>query len=286
MPHKLLLTCLLLGVQLTGAMPTRWRMPPESSWGNWSKRASGSGIPTSRSRATARSRLEIPTPGADEETWKLLANSSVPGNSEEVAIRFDPHSGQLRTRERLSRGREDQRIKSYDYGGSHVTRERRTPKAARETSPDEWSLASRLELAYPPAAGELAVISPYLLILLAERLQALGPGSEMEVLVHTDMNFYRAHLTAGNGIPVDVDYRVDGDQAARGTRETMAVALRVRPEGELAEEDDFSLLGLRGDIILLFERSSGLLLQVRGDAPRVGRTEIDLKAATLRAQPS
>ena len=50
-------------------------------------------------------------------------------------------------------------------------------------------------------------------------------------------------------------------------------------------KDDFSLLGLQGEIILLFDRNSGLPLQIRGEAPRIGSTEINLKSATLRAAP-
>ena len=51
---------------------------------------------------------------------------------------------------------------------------------------------------------------------------------------------------------------------------------------ELAEEDDFSVLGLYGDIIFLFDKESGLPLQIRGEAPRIGPTEINLKAVTTR----
>lgn len=281
MPHtiRLLLIALgLLGCQLAGAADTAdtpqlppWRVLEFEEKAFW---------------ATARSRLEIPPPEGDEQTWVFVANSSVPGNSEEVSIRFDPRSGQLLARERLSRGKEDQRIKSFDYGRVHITRERRIPDAGNRAQPDEWSLVSRRDLTYPASAGELVITSPYLLLLLAERLQARGPGVAMEVLVHTDLNFYRARLTTGNGVPVEVDYIVDGEQRTRGTRETTAVALRVRPEGELAEKDDFSLLGLHGEIILLFDRHSGLPLQVRGEAPRVGKAEIDLKSATMRSPPS
>ena len=38
------------------AMTTRWRMPPDSSWGYCLSRRSGSGMPTDRSSASAVSR--------------------------------------------------------------------------------------------------------------------------------------------------------------------------------------------------------------------------------------
>ena len=43
-----------LGRQLSAqAIITRWRMPPDSSWGYWSMRFSAPGMPTSRSSSTA-----------------------------------------------------------------------------------------------------------------------------------------------------------------------------------------------------------------------------------------
>ena len=43
------------------------------------------------------------------------------------------------------------------------------------------------------------------------------------------------------------------------------------------------LLGLDGEVILFFDPRTGLPLQIRGDAPRIGSTEINLKSVTMRA---
>jgi hypothetical protein len=137
-------------------------------------------------------------------------------------------------------------------------------------------------VSYPTAASDAVVTEPYLLVLLAQRLQAQGPDKSMEVIVHTDLNFFSVRLTSGNGIPVNVDYAVTGQGVVSGSRETSAVALQVAPKGALAEDPDFSLLGLQGEIILFFDRSSGLPLQIRGVAPRIGPTAINLKSVTLR----
>ena len=50
----------------------------------------------------------------------------------------------------------------------------------------------------------------------------------------------------------------------------------------LEKKNDFRLLGLNGEIILFFDRVTGLPLQIRGQAPRIGATEINLKSVTLR----
>ena len=232
--------------------------------------------------ATAQSRLEFPDPDEDQDHWELTASSAIPENSERVIHTFEPASGQLLSRDRLSKGKQDQRLKSYTYGSDDILRERRAPEGEAGTAPGKWPVTSRKELPYPPAAQDITLTSPYMLLLLAQRLQQEGPGASREVLVHTDFNFYRARMTCGNGVPVEANYALTGDGEISGERDTLAVALRVSPEGELAEKDDFNLLGLHGEIILLFDAQTGLPLQVRGDAPRVGRMQINLKSATLR----
>ncbi len=231
--------------------------------------------------ATARSHLEILPAVDDKERWELHVLSSVVDNSEQIVVRFDPATGRVLTRSRLSRGKE-QRIKSYQYEDDFIVRARQNPGTDPSMSPQEWPVANSGRVAIPAAASTIVLTEPYLLLFLAQRLQEQGPDKSMELIVHTDLNFYRVHLTSGNGIPINADYTVTGQGLVSGKRETLAVALRVTPEGTLADDDDFSLLGLQGEIIVFFDRSSGLPLQIRGAAPRIGATAINLKSVTMR----
>lgn len=231
--------------------------------------------------ATANSRLELLESQGEAAQWEFKVTSSVVGNSEELILRFEPASGRALTRERLSKGKE-QRLKTFAYRADDILRERHNPQGNANTPPAEWPVTNRRTIPYPASAGELVVTNPHLLLLLAQQLQAQGPGASMDVLVHTDLNFYRVRLTCGNGIPVTANYEVTGDKASNGQRETVAVALQVSPEGGLTEKEDFSLLGLQGEIILFFDKASGLPLQIRGTAPRIGATDINLKSVTMR----
>jgi hypothetical protein len=231
--------------------------------------------------ATARSRLEILPAADDKQYWELNVLSSVVDNSEQIMVRFDPATGQVLTRSRLSRGK-DQRLKSYQYATDSILRERRNPGPDSSVPPQEWPLAYSGKVSYPAKTDATIITESYMLVFLAQRLQAMGLDKTMEVLVHTDLNFYRVRLTSGNGIPIDADYDVTGQGRSSGPRETFAVALQVAPNGTLAEDPDFSLLGLQGDIILFFDRSSGLPLQIRGIAPRIGATAINLRSVTMR----
>ncbi len=231
--------------------------------------------------ATARSRLEILPVPDDKKLWELTVLSSVVDNSEQIVVRFDPASGRTVSRSRLSRGKE-QRFKSWTYEADSIVRERRNPGPDNSVPPKEWPVSNSGQVPYPAAAKDTTLTEPYLLILLAQRLQAQGTDKSMDVIVQTDLNFYRVRMTSGNGIPIDRDYTVTGQDSVRGRHETLAVALQVTPEGALAEDTDFSLLGLQGEIILFFDRNSGLPLQIRGVAPRIGPTAINLKSVTMR----
>jgi hypothetical protein len=229
--------------------------------------------------ATARSRLEVDTLSGEDGVWRLRASSSVVSNSEEVVLDLQPEDGMALRRYRLSKGK-DQRVKRYEYGPEHILRERRNPGAEPGQDPSQWPVSNRREIPYPVPRDEEVVTDAYALMLLAARLQA-SDAEEAEVVVQTDLNFYRVRMTGGNGIPINVDYK-DGDEVVKGRRETRAVALQVTPVGTPEEKPDFSFLGLEDEIILFFDRDSGLPLQVRGVAPRIGDTEINLKAVTWR----
>ena len=235
--------------------------------------------------ATATSRLEITPVEDDPALWQLDVTNSVVNNSEQITERFDAATGRALARTRVSRGK-GQRLKSYQYEADYIVRERRNPPADFGTPPEKWPVGSSTHMPYPAVPDQpekLLVTSPYVLVLLAQRLQAQGEGKSLDVLVNTDVNFYRVRLKSGNGIPVDAHYTMTGTGPVQGKRETMAVALQVTPVHTPEAENDFSLFGLQGDIILLFDRATGLPLQVRGTAPRIGATDINLKSATPRA---
>jgi hypothetical protein len=211
--------------------------------------------------ATAKSRLELTADPDDQRLWDLDVVSSVVSNSEQILVSFDPTNGQNRMRRRHSKG-SGQRVKSYQYESSFLLRERRNPVGDTSIPPEEWPVSSRKKVAYPTSTADTVVTSPYLLVLLAQRLQAQGPEHSLEVLVHTDLNFYRVRLTSGNGAPVKVDYQISAEGNVRGMRETHAVAIQVSPAGTLEEDNDFNLLGLQEDITLFFDRKSGLPLSL------------------------
>lgn len=238
---------------------------------------------------TAYSRVEVSPLGTAGENsgppvWKLLATSSVASNSEEVNLQFEAASGQLVERGRLSQGQSDQRYKSYQFFPDHLVRERRNPPSKKtDLAPADWPLSSSREVIYPgEMPAETAVTDAYVLLVLAGRFLA-STEEFAEVVVSTDMNLYRVRMTRGEDVAVKVNYRDTGaDSKVSGKRTTRTVKLDIGPLGVEDGKPDFSLLGLYGKITMLYDPETGLPVQLRGSAPRVGDAEINLRSATMR----
>tara|TARA_R110001599_G_scaffold353884_2_gene602358 strand:+ start:43879 stop:44736 length:858 start_codon:yes stop_codon:yes gene_type:complete len=231
---------------------------------------------------TAKSRVEIAVDENNSEHWQLTASSSVASNSEEVTLDLTAANGRALYRSRLSKGKE-QRYKTYRFLPEHIERVRRNPPPKTELPPCEWPVSSRRDIAYPQEAAGKVVTDAYALLALAARFHASG-AEAAEVIVNTEFNFYLVRMTPGGDPPgIKVNYRLDNSKTAvTGKRNAGAVALAISPAGDQLEKYDFSLLGLNGDITILFDEESGLPLQLRGSAPRIGATEINLKSVTLR----
>ena len=273
--RQFLCSFLLVAASSVGAddLPCNQTAPPLPSWQalEYEQRAF---------MVTARSRLELHADATDPALWRLQANSSVASNSEDVGLTLAAADGRAQHRERYSQGK-DKRYKTYDYLPTMVVRERFDPPADTSLPPTDWPLSSRKEIPYPPLPDGAVVTDAYALLELAGRFLD-SKATDAAVAVNTEFNFYLVKLSRGNGPAIKVKYQLSGSgQTVSGNRETRAVKLAISP---LAEPDkpDFSLLGLHGEITILFDREQTLPLQLRGTAPRLGSAEINLTAVTLR----
>lgn len=269
----LLQTCALL-LSLGGALATA-DAPSAPAWEVLEYEQRGFGV-------TARSRLQLGEEGGDGRTLVLKAESSIANNAETLSLRLDPASYRLLERSRLSQGR-DQRYKAWTYAPGHILRERREPGRDATRPPAEWTLSSRREVPYPDAVDDLPVTGAYALLPLAGRFLA-GGSQSADVIVHTDLNFYRVRMTRGADSRIKADYRLLGENIeVSGSQDTRAVILRASPVGTPEDKPDFTLLGLNGEITVRFDALTGVPLQLQGRAPRIGAATINLKAVRMKA---
>jgi hypothetical protein len=232
---------------------------------------------------SARSKLSVAAiaDNGSVPRWRLRAESSVASNLESIAIDFDADSGRVIHRGRYSQGK-NSRYKEYQYRTDAVTRLRREPPEADSTElPGDWPITSKRELSLPTLPDGSVISSPLLLLLLAGDALA-APDAEARFFVHTDFNFYQvtARMTGTEELEVKTPA---GTIPAAGRHLANVVSLEIRPLGTLTDKSDFMLLGLSDDISILYDASNHLPLQLRGRAPRIGRTRIELKSAVFRA---
>ena len=195
-----------------------------------------------------------------------------------------PRSGCLLRRSRLTSGK-DKRLKEYHYAPEQLVRIRREPDSSRDLPPAQWPVSSRRDISYP-ALEEGAVLTSMPALLLVAGSVVEAPGQAATVYVHGDFNFYRVRLRVVGEEQVEVDYSlVGGTQQMKGDRSAIVVGLQVDPVGTSRGDPEFSLLGLGGRVSILLDRQSRLPLQVRGRAPRIGETEINLVAADIGPPP-
>lgn len=216
--------------------------------------------------ATARSELSLDPCESSTAAWCLEATNSVANNRERISLsaRSDGH---LLQRDRFSEG-SNQRRKQWLYGLNGITRERLEPDAN-----GNWQLTSRRKIDYPE--GQRKVTDPILLLAL------LSPGAGPQTLVvNTDLNLYRVTATPAGEDLIEVEPGLGGV----ASRHRDADLLRIEAEliQPARDKPDFTLLGLSGELLVAFDRASGLPVQVRGRAPRIGYVALTLKSAELR----
>ena len=235
---------------------------------------------------TAHAKLSIAARSDDRSgaVWVLQVEESIADNHAQETQLLTPGSGSLLQRSRLTSGK-DTRLKEYRYAAGKLARTRREPDSSRDSSPAQWPVSSRRDIDYPGLEEGVVLTSMPALLLVAGSVPET-PGQAVTVYVHGDLNFYRVRLSVVGEEPVEVDYSlVGGEQRMQGERSAIVVGLQVEPVGMPRGDPEFSLLGLDGQVSILLDAQSRLPLQVRGRAPRIGETRINLAAANIRPSP-
>jgi hypothetical protein len=232
---------------------------------------------------SAEAIITIDIAGDNPANWTLVADSAVASNREHVRIELNASSGRSLERSRYSAGRQ-KRLKQYQYQPEEVVRERRSQPDSGGTETDSWPVSGRQTLPYPAAVAESGVINAYsLLFLAADALQA--KSGSVVYFVHTDLNFYRVESRAAASEEVEVEFlRNPGAIPLSGTRQATAVTITATADASNRDKPDFDLFGLRGEVTILYDDETGIPLQLRGRAPRLGATSLNLTATTLRSK--
>lgn len=230
--------------------------------------------------ATALTQLTLATQESAEfgEVQRLLLEGSVAKSSERDSFLLAPNSGAVLDRERFTSGK-NQRIKQYAYGEKTITRTRREQGTTGPLPPQQWPISSEKTL-QRPSLQDCPVLTVIPALLMLAQTVSSAPNQTLTTCVHSDNNFYRVQMNKSGEETLKVNYRLAGAKVG-GKKTTDVITVKAERVGAPDGDVDFSLLGLSSPVIMLVGKEARLPLQIRGKAPRIGNTQINLIAATL-----
>lgn len=203
---------------------------------------------------------------------------------------FDPLMPSALQAIRLRRG-EDDFEKTYRFTRQGAYRFRRQPADRRELilPPEKWTDVKASFYPYDlnqiecPPVSEAAMI-PYI-------VAAREPSQDSEPLdlcVFHKRLVHHVHLEPGGLQQLGVNYVRTLQQEETQTQalvDALPVTLASRPLSSIpGEEEVFSFLGLRGDVVIYLDTHSRMPLQISGQIPTFGKVDLRLIRAEVRTK--
>ncbi len=218
------------------------------------------------------------------EVLEIDAWSKFVGRKSRLRLYMQPATGQAIQYAQDRYGKR-MRHRIYRYTDAGIFVRTHKPASPEEETLDweRWTDISQDWRALGPEAAEELVVDPLGLIYFIAAVD-LGPGGQPVSLLSTsDRQLSRVTLTASAADSPKVNFalqRPSGILKCKG--EVPAIKIRVMGESLTAEEGEpFEFLGLHGDIDMLLEPESRIVLQLSGKAPMVGDVTVKLKQARV-----
>ena len=200
---------------------------------------------------------------------------------------FDPYRNDVLFGESRRIG-QDEYLRRFRFTHQGVFRLRREPISTREASlsPENWSGEKASFYAYAPGEWNCRqILEPSVLIYLINKVNLNSSKKTPAFCVFHKRQLYRVSLHDGGTRPIDVDYQIFYGQKASNVRKqiwAVRILLKAVPLGDYnGEVEDFSFLGFKQDVELLFDPSVRLPVMISGQVPSLGHSVLKLRAARL-----
>lgn len=228
-------------------------------------------------------------PGA--EVLELVYEARGLGRKSRLSLLMDPLSGAaIQGTHHDLEGKHRYRVWRYGETGAYQRTRWPVNRAEESLPPEKWSKTSESLRAYPVApAGRPVLESTGLLYAIAAA--ALDqPGDQVELLVFRRRDTQIVHVEVLAPRPISVNYAElwpSGAVQRRGQVTPLRLALRglpvVDPSGQAGKDDeeDFELLGLRGNIELALDAETRTPLMLTGSVPIFGKVVLRLTEVRL-----
>jgi len=223
-------------------------------------------------------------PGA--EVVDLVYAMSGFGRESRTELWLDPVTGGTLQRTQHDTGSRP-RLRTYrftDRGAFHFTRWPANRSEQAQT-PEHWTHVEQGMRPYVPGDIDQPVTEPTALLWLIAAADLARPGDRMEVLAFSRRQVSRVDIDVTGQRTVALNFMEEGPAGARrrdGRMPALVLRLAANPLDAAAEEQDFELFGLHGDLELLLDPQTRAPLELSGRVRIAGQVTVRLNRLVLR----
>ena len=246
-------------------------------------------VPDTSIRSTLVPIPGVPTIEPGTEVLELVYEAAGLGRKSRLSLLMDPLSGAaIQGTHHDLEGKHRYRVWRYGETGAYQRTRWPVSRAEESLPPEKWSKASESLRAYPvdPAGRPVLESTGLLYAIAAAALHQ--PGDQIELLVFRRRDTQIVHVEVLTPHPIRVNYSElwpSGAVQRRAGITPLRLELRglpvVGPSGQAGKDDDFELLGLRGNIELSLDAETRTPLMLTGSVPIFGKVTLRLTEVRL-----
>jgi len=216
----------------------------------------------------------------DKDVYELLIETDNLGRRSDTRIWYTADFRMLQM-SRFDSGKRHRR-KIFRYLDDGFWSFQRSPKNDNEIKNEsQWSVEETKIVRKPEDLKSTAVIEDSLLFHLVSQLSLRKTGDNYTYYSYINDGVFQNQLQVVGRRDLEVDYVEKfpaGDKWVEGEKEVVHIRVRSRAL-DAKNQDDFEIMGLKGDLSLYVDAKSGLLVQLSGDVDYLGRVDIVLVKA-------
>ena len=239
--------------------------------------------------ATSKAALVTPKYGEGampqtDPSFRIDLNTKILGRKSFIRLWFDP-DGSAFQRTQTDTGKKH-RVKTYRILKNGFYSFQAKPKEGEEKlPPNEWTDIGEGNNKFNklPPTGTI-ITEPTALYYLVSASPLNMPGDKFEQYIFTKHGIYKLDLHAIDYQNIEVNFKSNQSGKKNTVYNDEFRTLHIRMNGvaiDPASQDDFDLLGLKGDIDLYLDPETRVLVQISGKIDIVGYTDIKLQSVTF-----
>ena len=220
-----------------------------------------------------------------DEVLEMVYAASGFGRASLTTLWADPVSGATLQRTQLDQGERRRTYRFTDIGAYHYTR---WPAATREESlgPEQWTRRTEGMRPYSDGAAGKPVTEGTVLLWMVGAADLSKKGDRLEAFTFSRKRVNRvvAEVIGTRTVQVDfIEKSASGEHRRRGDLNALRLRVRGSPLTPVKDEDEeFELLGLRGDLDLMLDPQTRAPVELRGNIKYAGQVTVHLRRAVLR----